>query len=287
MIIDSHCHSWRLWPYPPPFLPDDESRGKVEQLLTVMDDAGVDQAVVICANMERNPDNSEYIAPEVAKHPTRLHQFPDVDCHWHDTYHTPGAGDRLRRVAERWPIKGFTHYIKGEEEDSAWLYSEDGLDFFRAASELKLIASISCGSLQQPAIRKVAERFPSLPILCSHMGGARANEGPDSPGLKEVLASAKVPNIYLKISGFVYGARVKWEYPYSDVQWVVRTLYEHYGAYRLCWGSDYPPSRRFMTYRQSLEAFRTHCAFVPHEDKAWILGDNLDRLLTERQAALP
>jgi hypothetical protein len=40
-----------------------------------------------------------------------------------------------------------------------------------------------------------------------------------------------------------------------------------------------------MTYQHSLEAFRTHCTFVTDEDKKAILGDNLYRLLQERQLA--
>ena len=36
MILDSHTHAWPRWPYQPP-VPDDESRGKVEQLLHEMD----------------------------------------------------------------------------------------------------------------------------------------------------------------------------------------------------------------------------------------------------------
>ena len=69
-----------------------------------------------------------------------------------------------------------------------------------------------------------------------------------------------------------------WEYPYPDCAWLVRALYEHFGPERLHWGSDYPVVRRAMTYRQSLEAVRTHCPFIPPEHKARILGDSLGDL---------
>ena len=64
---------------------------------------------------------------------------------------------------------------------------------------------------------------------------------------------------------------------------MVRAIYENFGPQRMCWGSDYPVVRQFMTYQHSLEAFRTHCTFVTDEDKAWILGESLYRLLRERQ----
>jgi predicted TIM-barrel fold metal-dependent hydrolase len=282
-IIDSHCHAWQHWPYQPS-VPDEESRGRIEQLVNEMDLHGVDKAVVICAQIERNPENNAYVAGQAQRDPGRIHPFADMDSFWSPTYHQPGGADRLRQAARRWPIKGFTHYV-ADDEDGAWLTSHDGLAFFGAAAELGLIASIACRPYQQPAIRRLAERYPSMPILCHHLGMVEAGEGPPHAGLKEVLASARLPNIYLKLSGFAYSAHVKWDYPYSDTHWIIRAEYEHYGPHRMCWGSDYPVVRFFMTYRQALEAFRTHCTFVPQEDKASILGETLARLLAEARPA--
>lgn len=276
MIIDSHCHAWTYWPYNPP-VPDPTTRGRVEQLLNEMDLRGIDKAVIICAQIDHNPENNAYIAEVAAQHADRLYQFPDVDCSWSTTYHIPGAADRLRAIAQRWPIKGFTHYLR-HDDNGDWLDSEEGRAFFQVAADFNLIASIACAPQHQPALRKVAERFPAMPILCHHLAGVKAYSEPQQ-GLHEVLASAKLPNIYIKLSGFAYCSSVKWEYPYSDTHWVIRSLYEHFGPYRMCWGSDYPVVRFYMTHQQSLEAFRTHCTFVSAVDKEWILGKTLDGLL--------
>ncbi len=279
MIVDSHCHAWERWPYIPE-VPDYESRGRIEQLLHEMQVNGVDEAVLICANIERNPRDNEYVAAEAQKHPN-VHQFPDVDSYWGPTHHAPGAAGRLRSIAERWPVKGFTHYLS-REDDGAWLYSEDGLEFFGVAMERRLIASIACNPHHQPAIRRMAERLPSLPVLVHHLGLVKAHEGPPHAGLKQVLESARLPNIFIKVSGFYYGAARDWDFPYSDVQPVVRALYEAYGPHRMCWGSDYPVARFHCTYRQALECFRGYCAFVPEADKRLILGETLHTLLEER-----
>ena len=284
MIVDSHCHAWRRWPYQPP-VPDFESRGLVEQLLFEMDAAGVDQAAVVCARIEHNPDDNDYVAECVRRYPGRLHQIADVDCSWTATYHTPGAADRLRETADRYQPAGFTHYVKGDD-DGNWYLSDEGQAFFRVAEERRLIASIALVPRLQPVLRQVAERFPSVPFLVHHMGQPRAVEPPPYPVFKEILQSSATPNVYVKLSGFHYAAPVAWEYPYPDCAWLVRGLYEHFGPDRLCWGSDYPVVRRAMTYRQSLEAVRTHCPFIPPEHKARILGENLARLITERRAAL-
>jgi predicted TIM-barrel fold metal-dependent hydrolase len=279
MIIDSHTHAWPRWPYQPP-VPDDESRGKVEQLLHEMERNGVDQAVLVCARIDRNPDNNDYISECIKRYPNRLIQFADVDCSWTDTYHTPGAADRLAEAADKYRLRGYTHYLRGND-DGSWFFSDEGKRFFQETAERGLIASIAMGPHQQAPLRKLAEQFPSIPFLCHHMSGAKASEETPHPKLNEILASAKIPNIYIKMSGFAYVSQVSWDYPFSDTSWIVRAIYEHFGPDRLCWGSDYPVVRSYMTYQHALEAFRTHCAFIPAADKAKILGGTLHRLLTK------
>ncbi len=278
MIIDSHCHAWATWPYQPP-VPDPESRGRMEQLVHEMDQNGVDQALLVCAGIEHNPDNNAYVAEARQRWPGRIHQIADIDCSWSQTYHTPGAADRLRALVERFDLAGFTHYLKADD-DGSWLHSDEGLAFFEVATEHNLIASISCHPHHQAAVRKVAARFPSVPFLIHHLGHPKRAQ-PD--GLHEVLASATVENIYVKVSGFYYGtAGEAWDFPFRDMLDTVRALYETFGARRLCWGSDYPVVRRAMTYRQALECFRTYCDFVPAADQAWVLGGTAARLLAAR-----
>lgn len=281
-VVDAHCHAWRQWPYQPP-VPDPDSRGMVEQLLFEMDAAGVAQAAVVCARIDHNPDNNDYVAECVTRYPKRLHQLADVDCSWMDTYHTPGAATRLATTADQYPLAGFTHYVR-RDDDGSWFLSEEGLAFFRVAEQRHLIASLALPPGLQPVLCRLAERFPSVPFLVHHMGQPKATEPPPHGLFSQILASAAVPNVFIKLSGFHYAAPVAWEYPYADCAWLIRGLYEHFGPYRLCWGSDYPVVRRAMTYRQALEAVRTHCPFIPQEHKARILGDNLQALLATAAA---
>ncbi len=275
MIIDCHTHAWDHWPYEPP-VPDPASRGRVEQLLWEMDRNKVDRAVLVCARIDHNPHNNDYGFSCVQKYPDRLLMFADVDCSWSETYHAPGAAGRLEEGAKKYDLKGYTHYLKSDYE---WFESKEGLAFFEKTAQLGLIASLALGAGWHPALRQLARRFPSVVFLCHHMAGARAGEKPPYPNLREVLKSAEVPNIHIKLSGFHWVSQVQWDYPYADTLWIVRELYAHYGPQRLCWASDYPPVSWYMTYQHSLEVVRKHCAFIPEEDKKLILGGNMQRLL--------
>ena len=123
MIIDSHSHAWPRWPYQPP-VPDSDSRGRIEQLLHEMDRNGVDQAVLVCARIDHNPDNNDYIFECSKQYPDRIIQFADVDCSWTDTYHTPGAADRLAEAADKYTLKGYTHYFRGDD-DGSWFFTDE------------------------------------------------------------------------------------------------------------------------------------------------------------------
>ena len=273
MIVDSHSHAWSYWPYQP-VVPDPESRGIVEQLLWEMDRNHVQRAVIVCAGIDHNEDNNNYVFDAVRRFPDRLIQFADVDCSWSKNYHLAGGSDRLLEATKRYNLKGFTHYLKSDVE---WFESKEGNSFFKVAAEQNLIVSLALGSIWQESLRTLARRYSSVNFLCHHMAGARAGDD----NLDEILRSAEVDNIYIKLSGFHYVSRRSWDYPYPDVNPIVRKIYSYFGGERLCWGSDYPVVRFNMTYRHALESFTTHCPFIGEADKIKILGGNMDRLLEE------
>lgn len=280
MIIDAHCHAWRHWPYEPA-VPDPVSHGSVEALLYEMDAAGVDQATVVCARIgdgaAANDDDNDYVAAAAARHPDRLRTVADVDCSWRPEYHTPGAAERLRQTAARIPLVGFTHYLKGDND--GWLRSDEGRAFFGVAAELGLIAHLAMSPGWQADLRLLAAEFPTVPFLVHHLGMAAVKNPTYDADLAAVLASAAVPNIYIKVSGFHYASARGWDYPYDDARPTFAQIYHAYGAARLCWGSDFPASKPFLTYQQSLEVVRTHCDFVAAADLPLILGQNLEAIL--------
>jgi L-fuconolactonase len=276
-FFDSHCHAWSRWPYPPA-VPDERTRGALELLLHEMDVNGVESALVVCAAIEKNSDNVEYVSRALTAHRGRLRMVPDLDCVWSESYHAPGSAMRLQRLAERHSIVGFAHYTA--EENDGFLRSDEADELFSLAEELKLIVSLGAFPSWHADLRELANRHPTVPVLCNALGGVQVADGLNSAQLAEVLASVDVPNIYLKVAGLHYLVEAGWDYPWTDVLIVFEQIVETYGASRLCWGSDFPASTRFCTYRQSLELLRSHCSFLSPGDLRKIYGENLRTLLS-------
>lgn len=281
-MIDSHCHAWPVWPYEPP-VPDETSRGTAEQLLWEMDQSGVAQACVVAANIERNPDNNAYVAAAVARHPDRLHHIAHIDCCWEPTYNTEGAADRLTALCERYRPAGVTRYFAAEVDD--WPLSPAGLDFFARAEQLGLLMSLAVGPGWQPQIREIARRFPGLPILLHHLGAIRTSELSADEAFGLIAGTAEHDNVYIKVSGFHYGAARAWDFPQLETIALLERLFGVTGGRRLCWGSDYPVGKRdrSFTYQQTIECVRHYCGFLPAEDIPFVLGGTLDLLLRQRQ----
>jgi predicted TIM-barrel fold metal-dependent hydrolase len=277
--LDCHCHAWRRWPYDPP-VPDEDTRGSVELLLAEMDAHGVAQATIVCAAIERNADNLDYVAAACERHPGRLHMLADLDCTWSDTYHVGGSAERLARLAERHTLAGFAHYMA--DHNDGWLRSDDADALFALAERLRLIVSLGASPAWQADLRAIARRHPGVPVLCQALGLVRGADGADSPGMAAVLASAAVPSIHLKLSGLPYCAQRAWDYPWPDVLALLARLADAYGPGRLCWGSDYPACTRFCTYRQSLEVVRAHCPFLTPAELRLVLGGTLAGMLARR-----
>ncbi len=281
MLFDAHCHAWRRWPYDAA-VPDPDSRGSIEALLYEMDTHGVERAAVVCARIGggaggdgfANEDNNDYVARFAAAHPDRITPWVDVDCVWRDEYHTPGATGRLLAEVERTGASGFTHYVTTEND--GWLRSDEGAEFFRAAADAGLIASLAISAAWFDDLRGIASANSALPILIHHMSN------PSSPAdLDALLALADLPSIGVKISGFNYAARENWDFPYPESIALFRALVGGFGAPRLYWGSDFPASRDQLTYRQAIEVVRTHSDFLAPDELAGILGDNLAALVAQ------
>lgn len=276
MILDGHCHIWENWPYQPP-VPDIASRARAEQLLYEIDANGVERAVVICARIGDNAGNVDYAFDAARRHSGRLIVFPDLECKWSAEYRTTGARDRLAAALDRWQFAGFTMYL-GEAEDGSWLTSHEGRAFLALAAERRLIASLSVMPHQAPAVIALAEMFPTLPILLHHFAFLGPRSAATANGLALVLAAARCHNIVVKYSGMGNVAAPEHDYPYADIADIPRQLALAFGAERMIWGSDYPVSRRHMTYRQTILLLERHGPFTAAE-LPLVFGGNLQRLL--------
>jgi len=208
VIIDAHAHSDEYealgW-YDPP-----------EKVIKLMDEAGIDIAVVTTYSEEPGPVPSlSNLEQYVAKYPDRLIGFPRMN---------PRYGQEAVDIFER-AIKNNKH-MRGLKlhpiSNAVKPFAPFSLQLIRKAGELGVPVFFHCGdrALAQPfQIGKAAEKCPDTTIIC-HMGGYFHAE--DS-----ISVAQKHDNIVLDTSST----------PYLDI---IRKAIEVLGPERVVFATDNP-----------------------------------------------
>ena len=258
VVVDTHCHASPYWFEP------------IEVLLDQMTRNGVDKAALI---QFRGVYDNSYLIECMKRFPGRFSSVVIVDT---------GRADASERLQE-WVFQGAEGLRLAPMERSP---GSDPLAIWRDASYLGIVVS-SLGTLEEFAsseFENVVKELSSLKIIIEHLGGVgpyfgpgRANRTLDLYAYRTVLALAKYPNTYMKVPGLGEFCPRPSPFiqpmPFPDVPPVIEMAIEAFGAQRLMWGSDFPPSANREGYGNALRLPMEHVKFKSEEDKKWVFGE--------------
>jgi predicted TIM-barrel fold metal-dependent hydrolase len=126
---------------------------------------------------------------------------------------------------------------------------------------------------------ELARRNPNTLIVLDHLGLTQAfvPPAPLNPfsDLTDVVALAHYDNVAIKISGACTLSHEP--FPYNDIWEPLVQIFDAFGFDRCMWGSDWTRAVEFLTYRQSVEAFRISDQLSDSERSA-LMGGSLARI---------
>ncbi|MCC7355006.1 MAG: amidohydrolase [Anaerolineae bacterium] len=272
MIIDTHTHlfsaDFARYPLADPkatYRPVTD--GSVERLRAQMDEAGVDRALDISPGFYRW--DVRYALDILQKHRSWLAVGVLVDPR------SPDGPQRLERYVREYGVSGLR--IHGRINDLGPYDDPATTPLWAKAAELGITLD-ACAALDEyPQIAKRAVEFPHLRIILDHCGYISPGIDPEEPNLGPVVAMARYPNVYAKLTFF--GSASKGEYPFTDVHWMAREIINAFGPERCMYGSNFPTVQynAKMSYRQTVQLVAEVLDLSPQERK-WILGDTAARL---------
>jgi predicted TIM-barrel fold metal-dependent hydrolase len=287
MLIDSHCHIaraltgfWQPLRYGKVFDQGQERQGlppsfdppasPPEVLLGYMDQVGVDRAFLVQHHMYGN-QNAD-VLEAIRSWPDRFVGFAYL-----------GAFDRLDVAdeLERLISDGMlglkvevtsTRRLRadfrfdGEREWQVW----ERLNQLKRPLALDLITATPEDVV---ALRRVIDTFDRIQIVNCHVGG------PPGAGWQERALLTRHARGWVDLAALPLLIDREDEYPFVKAQEMVRWAVETFGADRVMWGTDYPPTLNYATYRQLLDWVRRHCQFLTAEQKDLICGGTAERFL--------
>ena len=268
MIVDTHVHviSDDLETYP--LVPGrsrlgwvDEARYTVEQFLALMDEGGVDRALLVQPRTANGYDN-RYTALSARRYSERFVSIPIIDMEAED------AAPTLRRLYEDEGMTGVRLFARAGSGE--WLDDPKTFPVWELARELSFPVDVLLEVQRAPRLAAMLERFPDVTVALDHLGSVTFADGPPYETAAPIFDLARFPNLRLKFSptNELTASRGP-----GDIKDVLQRFVDGFGVDRLMWGSNFsatydPP------YAQLVEMGRESLSFLTSEERAKVMGGN-------------
>jgi predicted TIM-barrel fold metal-dependent hydrolase len=243
-----------------------ERQTTTEQFLAMMDEAGVQQAVLVQSSTGHGYDNS-YAADSVAKYPDRFAGVCCVDAP------APDGAEKLRYWIQDRGMSGVRLFTAGSTmNETDWLDKDDAIPFWKEAARLDVPVTVQVRWTGLPMFVNVVKRYPNVRMLLDHFANVAVDEGPPYKGAQALFELAQFPNIWLKFS--TNNIR-KANEGKSTVKEFFGKLVDTFGANRLMWGSNFPGTwgqGPAGPYKELADLARDELAVLGEESQRWLLS---------------
>jgi L-fuconolactonase len=263
-IIDAHVHVLDNYTPMAPF----EDAGRHDRLLKLMDECGVEKALMLPVVAPFSPRNNEECAAWARQHPDRLAAMTDVPLD------QPEAPARIRRAREEFGAVAISCYPAKSPLD--WMLAPSCEPVWEAFVDSGLVCNLHVTPPSYAPFFTLAKRYPKITFALNHFGLVGTNPPADAQcgGLFEAAA---LPNVFVKASAFYAIAQTPWDVRCLRALGTFARVLKGVGPEKLLWGTDWPPASRGLTYRQNLEVVRVY-AGLGEKELELILGANAARV---------
>jgi predicted TIM-barrel fold metal-dependent hydrolase len=265
MIVDAQIHLWKAespdWPWVPGRKPQLPEPFTIEKALPLMDEAGVDRAVIVPPSWPG--DRNDYAIEAARRHPNRFAIMGRIPVT------NPQSAALLPKWREQPGMLGVRLTFMREQ---AALLQGNATDWFWPAAEKAGLPVMFFAPDNLPKFAPIAERHPGLQMIIDHMSLMleTAQERRIKQAIDDVVALAKYPNLSVKLSSApTYSSE---PYPWRDMTEHLKRCFDAYGPRRCYWGTDLTNAFAKSTYRQRITHFTEELPFLSASDKEWVMG---------------
>jgi predicted TIM-barrel fold metal-dependent hydrolase len=265
MIVDAQVHLWKAespdWPWVPGRKPQLPEPFTIEKLVPLMDEAGVDRAVIVPPSWPG--DRNDYGLEAAKRYPDRFAVMGRIPLQ------NPDSAKLLPTWKQQPGMVGVrTTFMR----DQATLLTSGTADWLWPAAEKAGLPIMFLAPGNIPRFAPIAERHPGLPLIIDHMSLMQetAQAGKIREAIDDVVALSKFPNVSVKLSSApTYSFD---PYPWPDMTEHIKRCFDAYGPQRCYWGTDLTNAFAKSTYRQRVTHFTEELPFLSEEDKDWVMG---------------
>ena len=265
-IVDAQVHLWKAesadWKWVPGLPPQLPEPFTIERLVPMMDEAGVDRAVIVPPSWPG--DRNDYALEAVKRYPNRFRVMGRIPLQ------DSKSADLLPKWKDQQGMVG-VRVTFNNAQNIPWL-TDGTANWFWAAAENADLPVMCFAPGRTSLLGPIAERHPRLALILDHMGltAAMLKDNKVEEAVGQTVALAKYPNVSVKVSASPGISREP--YPFRDVAVHLKRVFDAYGPQRSYWGTDLTNSYAKASYRQRISHFTEELSFLSEEDKDWVMG---------------
>jgi predicted TIM-barrel fold metal-dependent hydrolase len=268
-VIDAHVHCFAgfdnpKYPYHPdaPYRPPEPSRP--EQLIAVMEAAGVDRAIIV--HPEPYQDNHDYLEYCFEVGGERL----KGTCLFFAG--RPGSLDRMAELVRKWPGKIVAARVHAYAPERMPPFGKPELrELWKKAADLGLLMQLHLEPKWAPGFEPLIQEFPGTTVIIDHLG--RPIQGTPEEHAR-VIGWSKYPNTVIKLSAIP----PKTQFPHRDAAPFVRNAADAFGPDRMIYGGGFEPGATGESYLAARERLLSYVSHFSPADQDKVSGGTAAKL---------
>jgi predicted TIM-barrel fold metal-dependent hydrolase len=287
-FIDAHVHLWDLdrisYPWLTPPFSDDGPNGSVEPIAAtyLLDDyladaVGWDVRGIVHIDAGADPAQAldetiwQQAVADQRGMPNAIVAFADLA--------DPDLDGLLEAHAAHPNVRGIRHIVNWHADprrtygprdmtgDEAWQRGYALLGKYGLSFDLQAYPG------QFPALAKLIERHPEIPVMINHAG--MMVPGEEDAWTAGIAALAAIPHAAIKLSGMGFTRR-----PFDPVhaRGTILAAIDAFGPERVMFASDFPTDKLFGDFDAHLDAYATITADFSDDERRAMFAGNANRL---------
>jgi L-fuconolactonase len=272
MRIDAHQHYWDpeilhyFWMPPEPgllrrkYLPED--------LEPIYQRNNIDGSIVVQA--AQVPEEAAWLLNLADRFRSILGVVVWVDLT------DPKLGNTLDELQRHPKMRGVRHLIQ-DEADPKWGLRPDVIAGLKELARRGIQYEVVVRLPHLPYVEAMLETVPDLRAILDHIGKPRIADGAFDGWSEHMERLAKLPQLYVKLSGMVTEAR-PYAWKMEDLRPYTQAVYQWWGPDRVVFGSDWPVCLMAAhNWKEVLAALTQALGPIGQDAHAKLMGENAAR----------
>jgi L-fuconolactonase len=231
-------------------------------LLASMDEAGIQNAMVVQASTAYGSDN-RYVVEAVNAHPDRFAGVFSIDVL---------AADNVAQM-QRWMdagMSGLRIFTTGTTMpgQANWLDDERTYPVWEYCQKHDISVCLQMTAAGIEPMLNILKLYPKVRMLLDHLARPNLAGGPPYESAASLFDLGKYPGVFLKLTNRTIAEASR---GLSTAEAFFPRVIEAFGAKRIAWGSNYPSAEGPMS--KLLAEAKEGLSMLSDSDRAWIFGD--------------